>query len=93
MTREEITAACTAQPTPYGREVIVAARQTGRRVAIVSNNPTESVHAYLTARRLTSYVHPLVGRPEAAPERMKPGPVLARCGAASPARPSTAPGR
>lgn len=74
MTREEVTAARTAEPTPYGRDVIVAAQQTGRLVAVVSNNSAESVHAYLNARRLTSYVHPVIGRPEAAPERMKPDP-------------------
>ncbi|EEP71029.1 HAD-superfamily hydrolase [Micromonospora sp. ATCC 39149] len=74
MTREEVTAARTAEPTPYGREVIVAAQQTGRRVAVVSNNSAESVRAYLSARRLTAYVHPVIGRPEAAPERMKPDP-------------------
>ncbi|MER5607525.1 HAD-IA family hydrolase [Micromonospora tulbaghiae] len=74
MTREEVTAARTAEPTPYGREVIVAAHQTGRRIAVVSNNSADSVHAYLSARRLTSYVHPVIGRPEAAPERMKPDP-------------------
>ncbi|MGK5520751.1 HAD family hydrolase [Micromonospora sp. URMC 107] len=74
MTREEVTAARTAEPTPYGREVIVAAQQTGRQVAVVSNNSANSVHAYLNARRLTAYVHPVIGRPEAAPERMKPDP-------------------
>ncbi|MFG1890564.1 HAD family hydrolase [Micromonospora sp. NPDC049051] len=74
MTREEVTAARTAEPTPYGREVIVAAQQTGRRVAVVSNNSAASVHAYLSARHLTSYVHPVIGRPEAAPKRMKPDP-------------------
>lgn len=74
MIREEVTAARTAEPTPYGREVIVAAQQTGRRVAVVSNNSAASVHTYLNARRLTSYVHPVIGRPEAAPERMKPDP-------------------
>lgn len=74
MTREEVTAARTAEPTPYGREVIVAAQQTGRRVAVVSNNSADSVHAYLSTRRLTSYVYPVIGRPEAAPERMKPDP-------------------
>lgn len=72
--REEVTAARTAQPTPYGREVIVAAHQTGRRVAVVSNNSAESVRVYLEARRLSSYVQPAIGRPEAAPERMKPDP-------------------
>lgn len=74
LTREEVTAAHTAEPTPYGREVIVAAHQTGRRVAVVSNNSAQSVHAYLSARRLTGYIHPVIGRPEAAPGRMKPDP-------------------
>ncbi|MEV4843943.1 HAD-IA family hydrolase [Micromonospora matsumotoense] len=74
MTRKEVTAARTAEPTPYGREVIVAAQQTGRRVAVVSNNSAQSVRAYLKGRRLTPYVHPVIGRPEAAPERMKPDP-------------------
>ncbi|GAB3068463.1 HAD family hydrolase [Micromonospora schwarzwaldensis] len=78
MTREEVTAARTATPTPYGREVIVAAQQTGRRVAVVSNNSAGSVHAYLSARRLSGYVHPVIGRPEAAPERMKPDPFPVR---------------
>lgn len=72
--REEVTAVRTAQPTPYGREVIVAAHQTGRRVAVVSNNSAESVRMYLDGRRLTGYVQPVIGRPEAAPERMKPDP-------------------
>ncbi|MFC8848164.1 HAD family hydrolase [Micromonospora sp. NPDC057141] len=74
LTRAEVTAATTAEPTPYGREVIVAAHRTGRRVAVVSNNSAECVHAYLSARRLTGYVHPVVGRPEADPGRMKPDP-------------------
>ncbi|WP_458351720.1 HAD family hydrolase [Micromonospora oryzae] len=78
MTREEVTAARTAEPTPSGREVIVAAQQTGRLAAVVSNNSAQSVHAYLNARRLTAYVDPVIGRAEAAPERMKPDafPVL-----------------
>ncbi|WP_422773114.1 HAD family hydrolase [Plantactinospora sp. WMMC1484] len=74
LTREEVTAARTAEPTPYGREVIVAAHQTGRRVAVVSNNSADAVHAYLTGRRLTSYVHPVIGRAHANPDRMKPNP-------------------
>ncbi|MBO4209113.1 HAD family hydrolase [Micromonospora echinofusca] len=76
--REEVAAVNTAAPTPYGREVIVAAHQTGRRVAVVSNNSAASVHTYLNARRLTSYVHPVIGRTIADPEMMKlnPAPVL-----------------
>ncbi|KIR60742.1 HAD family hydrolase [Micromonospora haikouensis] len=74
LTRAEVTAARTAAPTPYGRQVIVAAHRTGRRVAVVSNNSAACVRAYLSAHGLTSYVHPVVGRPEGAPERMKPDP-------------------
>ncbi|WFE57321.1 HAD family hydrolase [Micromonospora sp. WMMD712] len=74
LTRAEVTAARTAAPTPYGREAIVAAHRAGRRVAVVSNNSAACVRAYLDARGLTSYVHPVVGRPEGAPGRMKPDP-------------------
>ena len=64
----------TAIPTPYGREVIVAARQAGLPVAIVSNNSAGAVNAYLAKHRLASYVAPVVGRAYADPARMKPNP-------------------
>ncbi|SCL39237.1 haloacid dehalogenase superfamily, subfamily IA, variant 3 with third motif having DD or ED/haloacid dehalogenase superfamily, subfamily IA, variant 1 with third motif having Dx(3-4)D or Dx(3-4)E [Micromonospora pallida] len=64
----------TAEPTPYGREVIVAARQAGVPVAVVSNNSADAVTAYLTAHRLAGYVSPVVGRVYAKPARMKPHP-------------------
>ncbi|GAB3053518.1 HAD family hydrolase [Micromonospora schwarzwaldensis] len=64
----------TAEPTPYGREVIVAARQAGMPVAVVSNNSAGAVSAYLAAHRLAAYVSPVVGRPYADPGRMKPNP-------------------
>lgn len=70
----EVTAAATAEPTPYAREVIVTAHQTGRRVAIVSNNSAEAVRTYLTARRLTDYIHPIIGRTHGQPDQMKPNP-------------------
>ncbi|SIQ25886.1 hypothetical protein SAMN05444858_101669, partial [Micromonospora avicenniae] len=63
-----------AQPTPYGREVIVAARQAGPPVAVVSNNSAGAVAAYLEAHRLAGYVSPVVGRPYDDPDRMKPRP-------------------
>lgn len=72
----EVTAARTAEPAPYAREVIVAAQHSGRHVAIVSNNSAEAVHAYLIARRLTSYIHPVIGRAYANPTQMKPNPAL-----------------
>ena len=64
----------TAAPTPYGREVIVAARQAELPVAVVSNNSAGAVTAYLTAHRLTGHVAPVIGRAYAEPERMKPNP-------------------
>ncbi|GIJ22000.1 HAD family hydrolase [Micromonospora lutea] len=64
----------TAEPTPYGREVIVGARQAGMPVAVVSNNSASAVSTYLAAHRLAAYVSPLVGRAYADPGRMKPNP-------------------
>ncbi|MFF3864588.1 HAD family hydrolase [Micromonospora sp. NPDC001898] len=64
----------TAEPTPYGREVIVAARQAGMPVAAVSNNSAGAVIAYLAAHRLAGYVSPVVGRAYADPDLMKPNP-------------------
>ncbi|MEV0213374.1 HAD family phosphatase [Micromonospora sp. NPDC050695] len=64
----------TAEPTPYGREVIVAARQAGVPVAAVSNNSAGAVTAYLAAHRLAGHVSPVVGRAYAEPDRMKPNP-------------------
>ena len=70
----ELRAAESAAPTPYGREAIVAARQAGLLVAVVSNNSAGAVAAYLSAHRLASYVSPVVGRAYAEPGRMKPNP-------------------
>ncbi|AVT39139.1 HAD family hydrolase [Plantactinospora sp. BB1] len=70
----ERQAAASADPTPYGREVIVAARQAGLPVAVVSNNSASAVAAYLAAHRLAGYVSPVVGRAYAEPARMKPNP-------------------
>jgi HAD superfamily hydrolase (TIGR01509 family) len=60
----------------------MAANQTGRRIAVVSNNSADCIHAYLSAHQLTTYVQLVIGRPEAVPERMKPHPypVLAAIG-------------
>jgi beta-phosphoglucomutase-like phosphatase (HAD superfamily) len=70
----EVRAVATAEPTQYGREVIVGARQLGLPVAMVSNNSAGAVNAYLAAHRLAGYVDPVVGRVYADPARMKPSP-------------------
>lgn len=68
----EILACQTATPTPFAREVIVSARESGRPTAIVSNNSDEAIAAYLTRHRLRSYINPLVGRAYGRPDQMKP---------------------
>ncbi|WFE25774.1 HAD-IA family hydrolase [Solwaraspora sp. WMMD791] len=75
----EVDAVAVAEPTPYAREVIVAAHHARRGIAIVSNNSADAVTQYLIARRLAAYIHPVIGRPYADPAGMKPhpGPVLA----------------
>ncbi|HET6483364.1 MAG TPA: HAD family phosphatase [Actinoplanes sp.] len=70
----ELRAVEVAAPTPYGREVIVAARQAGLPVAIVSNNSAGAVSAYLVKHRLNGHVTSVVGRAYADPARMKPSP-------------------
>jgi HAD superfamily hydrolase (TIGR01509 family) len=70
----ELRAVATAAPTPYAREVIVAARKAERPVAIISNNSASTISAYLTAHRLAGHIHPIVGRTYGQPERMKPSP-------------------
>ncbi|MER7891983.1 HAD family phosphatase [Micromonospora sp. NPDC094482] len=70
----ERQAAETAEPTPYGREVIVAACQAGLPVAVVSNNSAGAVTDYLMTHRIAGYVRPVVGRAYADPARMKPNP-------------------
>jgi phosphoglycolate phosphatase-like HAD superfamily hydrolase len=63
-----------ARPAPFGREVIVAARQAGLPIVIVTNNSVGAVSAYLAKHRLTGHVSSVVGRAYADPARMKPNP-------------------
>jgi beta-phosphoglucomutase-like phosphatase (HAD superfamily) len=59
--RAEFTAVDGAKPTPYAREVIVAAYEAGRPIAIVSNNSQAAIERYLVAHRLARYVATIVG--------------------------------
>ncbi|MFE9562355.1 HAD family hydrolase [Streptomyces sp. NPDC006487] len=51
-----------------------AARDSGRHVAIVSNNSAECVREYLSLHGLVGAVDEVVGRPKLRPELMKPSP-------------------
>jgi HAD superfamily hydrolase (TIGR01509 family) len=65
-----------ARPTPDAREVILACHQTGRRVAVISNNSQAAVETYLRAHYLAEHVDVIVGRTEPDPGLLKPHPHL-----------------
>lgn len=70
----ELRAVGMAAPTPFGHEVVIAARGAGLPVAVVSNNSAPAVSAYLAKHGLAQHVSPVVGRPYGRPDRMKPNP-------------------
>lgn len=72
----EIEAAATAAPTPGIDELLKACQQTGRTVAVVSNNAAEAVTAYLDRMELRDLVAHVQGRAPANPSLMKPNPYL-----------------
>jgi len=67
----------TATPTSGIGDVIAAARRTGRSIAIVSNNSDVAIRDYLDSQKID--VATVIGRPYAAPGRMKPNPDLVFC--------------
>lgn len=73
---EEVAAATTAAPTPGAAETIQACHDTGRTVAIVSNNSDDAVHAYLTIHQLAGQIDYVSARTPADVTRLKPHPHL-----------------
>jgi HAD superfamily hydrolase (TIGR01509 family) len=78
LTLLEVQAVTTAQPADGAAELISGARQSGRGVAIVSNNSGQAVAAYLDHHRLTRYVSAVIGRDDPDPAHMKPNPYRVR---------------
>jgi HAD superfamily hydrolase (TIGR01509 family) len=74
LTLLEVQAVITAQPADGSAELITAARQSGRNVAIVSNNSGQAVAAYLHNHRLARHVSVVIGRDDPDPAHMKPSP-------------------
>jgi beta-phosphoglucomutase-like phosphatase (HAD superfamily) len=70
----ELAAIRAAEPTAHAREVIWACAQTGRAVAVVSNNAKAVIEAYLTERDLIGSIGAIVGRVSANPRLLKPSP-------------------
>lgn len=72
----EVTAVATAKPTPYIHEVLAGCRESGRTVAVVSNNGTRAVNTYLERQGLSDSVHLVVARTSHDPALLKPSPHL-----------------
>jgi phosphoglycolate phosphatase-like HAD superfamily hydrolase len=70
----EVDATRTATPTPHADEVIRAWRRGGRRAAIVSNNSSAAITAYLSAHGVDTDV--VMGRTSPDPSLLKPSPHL-----------------
>ena len=76
MTDQELAAVATAAPTPYVHEVVTACRDSGRSVAVVSNNSARAVHAYLDRHGLDDRIGLVVARTDHDPALLKPSPHL-----------------
>ncbi|MGI5485558.1 HAD family hydrolase [Microtetraspora malaysiensis] len=74
----EVKAAATARITPGVEEVIRRAVNSGRPVAIVSNNSVAGVTAFLDAHGLMPVISYVSARADANPNLMKPNPHLVR---------------
>ncbi|MBB1256560.1 HAD family hydrolase [Streptomyces alkaliterrae] len=75
LTAAEIRAVAVAgPPTPGSVDALRAAAETGRNVAVVSNNSGECVAAFLDRHGLRKYVVEIVGRPADQLHQMKPEP-------------------
>jgi HAD superfamily hydrolase (TIGR01509 family) len=72
----ELAATATATPTPDARDVLLACHQTGRRVAVISNNAQLAVQTYLQAHHRTEHIDVIVGRTDPDPRLLKPHPHL-----------------
>ncbi|MFD6873197.1 MULTISPECIES: HAD family hydrolase [unclassified Streptomyces] len=75
LTAAEVRAVKVAgKPTEGAIQALHAARDSGRRVAVVSNNSAECVREYLNLQGITGVVDEVIGRPLLRPDLMKPSP-------------------
>lgn len=75
LTIAEIAAVKVAGPPVAGAvEALAAAKDSNRRIAVVSNNSAECVREYLTIHGIDGTVDAVVGRPALRPDLMKPDP-------------------
>lgn len=76
MAEMEDAAVATAKPAAYVHEVVTACRESGRSVAVVSNNSDRAVRSYLTRQGLDDRVDLVVARTSHDAALLKPNPHL-----------------
>ncbi|MFC3997952.1 HAD family hydrolase [Nocardiopsis sediminis] len=74
LTAAEVQSVATAEPTPGAVEFMRACVETGRPLAVVSNNSEEAVRAFMDKHALGSLVRDVIGRDKVSPRLMKPDP-------------------
>jgi phosphoglycolate phosphatase-like HAD superfamily hydrolase len=72
----ECGAARTAAPTAHAREVLAACAESGRLVAVVSNNSARAVRSYLAGHGLDGLVTAVAARTGNDKAKLKPSPYL-----------------
>jgi HAD superfamily hydrolase (TIGR01662 family) len=76
MADQEQAAVATARPTPYVHDVVTSCRESGRSVAVVSNNSDRAVRSYLARRGLDDRIELISARTSSDPGLLKPSPHL-----------------
>jgi phosphoglycolate phosphatase len=76
MADQELAAVPTARPAPYVHEVVTSCRDSGRGVAVVSNNADRAVRAYLAQHGLDDRIELVAARTSPDPALLKPSPHL-----------------
>jgi phosphoglycolate phosphatase-like HAD superfamily hydrolase len=76
LTEIETAAVPTARPTAYVHDAIAACRESGRGVAIISNNSDQAVRAYLDRHDLARLIPVIAARTDPNPAKLKPSPYL-----------------
>lgn len=78
----ELRGAAMSEPTPGVTEFLHACAESGRPVAIASNNAPEAIAAYLDRQQIAEKIQAVVGRPDGQPHLMKPNPAILLAAAA-----------
>ena len=76
MADQEQAATATARPTPYVHEVVTSCRDSGRAVAVVSNNSARAVRTYLELHGLDDRIEFISARTSHDSALLKPDPHL-----------------